>query len=57
MVPLEFTGPPAERPTSRVRAVRRAEAEVTRAPLFGDDEAPSTSWVDDMFADEDDGNA
>jgi hypothetical protein len=56
MVPLEFTGPPAERPTepttSPVPAVRRADVEVTRAPLLGDDEEPAASWVDDMFADD-----
>ena len=57
MVPLEFTAPPAELPTepttSPVPAVRRAEVDVTSAPLFGDDEEPAASWVDDMFSDDD----
>lgn len=57
MVPLEYTGPPVEQPTSAVPAVRRPapEADVADAPLF-DGGAPdeSASWVDDMFADEDD---
>jgi hypothetical protein len=54
LVPLEFTGPPAEQPTSVVAAVRRAEGgDAMATPLFGDDDESAASWVDDMFADDD----
>jgi GT2 family glycosyltransferase len=53
LVPLEFTGPPAEQPTSVVAAVRRAEErEAPTTSLFGDDR-PAASWVDDLLDEED----
>ncbi len=61
MVPLEYPGPPAERPPAAVPAMRQRVPDVPPERLFGTGEDTVTSsWVDDMFADEDDpadGNA
>jgi hypothetical protein len=55
MVPLEFTGPPAERPTAVVAAVRYGGADPSprRSVADGDSDRSTASWVDDMFDDED----
>ena len=55
LVPLEYTGPPAETQTAQVPVIQQLTADVGAEPLFeGDDTKPvRASWVDDMFDDED----